>query len=104
MAQFGLLYVGEPKFGTPEEGQANQKRYFEWLGSLGEAAVNPGMPFGPPTRVDANGVSSEERADRLTGITIVEAEDMDAAIEMAKSCPYIEVAALDVVQIFQMPG
>ena len=27
---------------------------------------------------------------------------MDAAIEIAKSCPYIEVAALDVVQIFDM--
>ena len=104
MAQFGLLYVGEPQFSTPEEGQSNQKRYFDWLGSLGDAVVNRGMPFGPPTRVDADGVSSEERAERLTGLTIVEADDMDAAIEIAKNCPYIEVAALDVVQIFQMPG
>ena len=104
MAQFGLLYVGEPQFSTPEEGQSNQQRYFAWLGSLGDAVVNPGMPFSPPTRVDADGVSNDERADRLTGLTIVDAEDMDAAIEIAKSCPYIEVAALDVVQIFQMNG
>ncbi len=103
MAQFGLIYVGEPQFsGSEEEAQAHQQKYFAWLGGLGDAVVNRGMPFGPPTRVDASGVSNEERADRLTGITIVEAEDMDAAIEMAKSCPYIEVAALDVVQIFEM--
>lgn len=104
LAQFGLLYVGEPQFGSPEEAQAHQQEFFAWVGSLGEAVVNPGMPFGPPTRVDANGVSSEARADRLTGVTIVEAEDMDAALEIAKSCPYVEVAALDVVEIFQMNG
>ena len=103
MAQFGLIYVGEPQFsGSKEEAQAHQQKYFAWLDGLGDAIVNRGMPFGPPTRVDANGVSTEAREDRLTGITIVEADDMDAAIDMAKSCPYIEVAALDVVQIFEM--
>ena len=102
MAQFGLLYVGEPQFSSQEEGQANAQKYMEWLNDLGDAIVNRGIPMGPPTRVTAEGVSSEERADRLTGLTIVEADDMDAAIEMAKNCPYVDVAALDVVQIFEM--
>ena len=102
MTQFGLLYVGEPQHGSEEEAQAHQQEFFAWVGSLGEALVNPGMPFGPPTRVSAEGVSNDAREDRLTGLTIVEAEDMNAAIEIAKSCPYIKVAALDVVQIFQM--
>lgn len=102
MAQFGLLYVGEPQFSSPEEGQANAQKYMEWLNDLGDAIVNRGIPMGPPTRVTADGVTSEARADRLTGLTIVEAEDMDAAIEIAKNCPYVEVAALDVVQIFEM--
>lgn len=102
MAQFGLLYVGEPQFSSPEEGQSNAQRYMEWLNGLGDAVVNRGIPMGPPTRVTADGLSSEARPDRLTGLTIVEADDMDAAIDMAKACPYIEVAALDVVQIFEM--
>lgn len=102
MAQFGLLYVGEPQFSSPEEGQANAAQYVAWLNGLGDAVVNRGIPMGPPTRVDANGVSSDPRADRLTGLTIVEADDMDAAIEIAKACPYVDVAALDVVQIFEM--
>ena len=60
MAQFGLLYVGEPKFsGSEEEAQAHQQKYFAWLGGLGDAIVNRGMPFGPPTRVDANGVQAK---------------------------------------------
>lgn len=104
MSQFGLLYVGEPQFDSPEEAQAHQQEFFAWVGSVGAAMVNPGMPFGPPTRVDKNGVASEPRADRLTGLSIIEAENMDAAIAIAKTCPYIEVAALDVVEIFQMGG
>jgi len=102
MAQFGLLYIGEPQFSSPEEGQANSQRYMAWLNGLGDAVVNRGIPMGPPTRVTAAGVSNEQQADRLTGITIVEADDMDAAIAIAKNCPYIEVAALDVVEIFEM--
>ncbi|MCY3916368.1 MAG: YciI family protein [Chloroflexi bacterium] len=102
MAQFGLLYVGEPQFSSPEEGQANAAQYVAWLNGLGDAVVNRGIPMGPPTRVDASGVSSDPRADRLTGLTIVEADDMDAAIAIAKTCPYVDVAALDVVQIFEM--
>ena len=87
MAQFGLLYVGEPQFSSPEEGQANYKAYMAWLEGLGDAIVNRGIPMGPPTRVTAAGVSSDPREDRLTGITIVEAADMDAAIEIAKRLP-----------------
>lgn len=102
MAQFGLLYIGEPQFSSPEEGQAHFQQYMAWLNGLGDAVVNRGIPMGPPTRVTANSVSSDPREDRLTGVTIVEAADMDAAIEMARSCPYVDVAALDVVEIFEM--
>ena len=102
MPQFGLLYIGEPQFSSEEEGQAHFQRYMSWLNGLGDAVVNRGIPMGPPTRVTADGLSSDERVDRVAGLTIVEAEDMEAAIEIAKACPYIEVAALDVVQIFEM--
>lgn len=102
MAQFGLLYVGEPQFSSPEEGQDNFKRYVAWLDGLGDAIVNRGIPMGAPTRVTSAGVSSEARDDRLTGLTIIEADDMDAAIAIAQNCPYVDVAALDVVEIFEM--
>lgn len=102
MPQYGLLYVGEPQFSSPEEGQANFQQYVAWLDGLGDAIVNRGIPMGPPTRVTASGVSSEAREDRLTGLTIIEADDMEAAIAIAQNCPYVDVAALDVVEIFEM--
>lgn len=105
MARYGLLYVGEPQFGDDQEAaQADQQRWFQWIGGLGEAVVTPGMPMGPATRVSVEGVAPAPTEGRLTGMTIVEADSMDAAIEMAKGSPYVEHAdtAIDVVELFQM--
>jgi len=104
VAKFGLIYVGEPQFDDPEAAQAHQQRFMAWLADLGDAVINPGMPFGAPTRISADGISENTPAQRLTGITIYEAEDKKAAIAIAQTCPYIEVAAVDVVQIFHMQG
>jgi len=43
VAQFGLLYVGEPQFDDPDEAQAHQKCWFDWIGSL--AYADQGTPF-----------------------------------------------------------
>ena len=102
MPQFAMLYVGEPQFDDPQEAKAHQKQWFDWITGLGEAVVNPGMPFGPPTRVTADGAAPGPRESRLTGLTIIEAESMDAAVDIAKTSPYVEFGAVDVAQIFQM--
>ena len=48
LAQFGLLYVGEPQFsGSEEEAKAHQQRYFAWLDGLGDAVVNRGDALWP---------------------------------------------------------
>ncbi len=105
MARYGLLYVGEPPVGDdPEAAQAGQQRWFEWISGLGEAVVTPGMPMSPATRVSIEGVAPAPTEGRLTGMTIVEADSMDAAVEMAKTSPYVEFAhtAIDVVELFEM--
>ena len=35
-------------------------------------------------------------------MTVIEAEDIDAAVAIAQTSPYLEVAALDVVEMIQM--
>lgn len=105
MTRYGLLYVGEPPVaGDEEAAKAGQQRWFEWIGGLGDAVINPGMPMGPATRVSMEGVSPAPTEGRLTGMTIVEAESMESAIEIAKSSPYVEYPniAIDVVELFQM--
>ena len=102
MAQFALIYVGEPQFESQAAAQAHQQQFFEWLGSLGDAVVNSGTPLGPAVRVSADGETRVDSAERLTGFSIVEAEDIDAAVAMAQRSPYLDKGRIDVAQVFQM--
>lgn len=41
----------------------------------------------------------------MSGYTIVEADSMDAALEMAKACPFLDVnGSLEVSELMKMPG
>lgn len=103
MAQYAFLYYGEPQFDSPQEGQAHQQKFFAWMRGLGEVVVNPGMPLGPPTAVSAAGVSSSHSSARLTGLSIIEADSLEAAVDMAKASPYVEVGGVvHVAEVFQM--
>ena len=102
MAQFAFLYFGEPQFDDPNDAQAHQKQWFDYIGGLGDAVVTPGMPMSPATRITADGIAPAPTEGRLTGLTVVEAESMDAAVAMAKTCPFVDVGTVDVVQIYQM--
>ena len=102
LTQLALLYVGEPKHDEHADAKAGQMQWMEWIGSLGAAVVNPGIHMGPPTRVTADGVAPGTTRGTLDRFDIVEAESMDAAVDMAKSSPYVDVAAIDVVEIYQM--
>lgn len=103
MAQYAFLYYGEPQFDSPEEGQAHQQKFFAWMRGLGAAVVNPGMPLGPPTAVNAAGLASIPSSARLTGLSIIEADSLEAAVNMAKASPYVEVGgAVHVAEVFQM--
>ena len=103
MAKFALFYVGEPQFGSPEAAKAHQQEWMAWAQDLGEAAIELGMPFSAPTRVKPDG-SSQTQPKELSGMSIVQAADMDAAVEIAKGCPFVQFAPVDVVQIYAMGG
>ncbi|MEE9454203.1 MAG: hypothetical protein V3V13_07465 [Paracoccaceae bacterium] len=106
MAQYIIAYRGGAMPKTPEEGAAGMAKWKAWAVDLGEAIVNPGTPLGKSMIVSAQGVSDDAGPDALMGYTIVEAENMDAALEMAKICPHIDMegATLEVAQLMQMGG
>jgi hypothetical protein len=69
------------------------------MGSLGDALVNPGMFLGASKVVNSDGVTDAENKGRLTGYSIVEADSMDAAVEIAKRCPHVEHSTIEVAKI-----
>ncbi len=89
MAKFVFGYhggSGMPE--TPEEQKKVMGAWEAWLGSLGEAVLDPGNPFTGSRTVASDGSASDGGgANPLGGYSIVDASDLDTAVEMAKGCP-----------------
>lgn len=105
MPQFAIVYLGGNHPSSPEEGQKHFAKYMEWLSTLGEAAVSPANPLSNTHTVQADGNVIEGGSSTMSGYTIVEADSMESALNMAKSCPFLEIeGTLEVSEIMQMPG
>ncbi len=101
MSKFVIAYRGGRKFDTPQEGAAYMAKWKAWMGGLGDAIVDPGMPLGAGKLVSANGVS-DRGADPLTGFSIISADHLDAALEMARRCPHLDHGTIEVAEAMEM--
>ena len=105
MAQFIIVYLGGDQPATPEEGKAHFAKYMGWLGSLGDAAVSPANPLKGTSTVNADGSVTTGGKSTMSGYTIIEAESMDAALEIAKACPFLDMnGTMEVSELMKMPG
>ena len=61
-----------------------------WFGEMGEAMVDPGNPLSPGIEVTRDGATPLDFGlDALTGYSVIEAADKDAAVALAKTNPMI---------------
>jgi hypothetical protein len=105
MSQFVITYLGGNRPSSEEEGMAQMAKYREWLAALGDAAVSPANPLGNTHTVKADGTVAAGSQSSMSGYTIVEAESIDAAIAIAKACPFLEMGgSLEVSELMQVPG
>ncbi len=104
MSNYIIAYLGGKKPESPEEGANHMAKWKAWIGGLGDAVVNPGTPLGKSKTVSSGGVSDDGGSNPLTGYSIVKADSMDAALEMAKGCPYLEIGTLEVAEVKEMRG
>lgn len=86
MGKFVVVYKGGDMGDSPEEQEATMKAWMEWFGSMGAAVTDVGNPFGGSTSLSSDG-SRGGATSCLTGYSIVEADDLDAAAVMASGCP-----------------
>ena len=102
MAKYHFAYSGGATPGNEAEQKASMASWMAWFGVLGESIVDPGNPFGPSKSVSAKGVSNTGAAG-LSGYTLVNAINLDAAVELAKGCPIIsEGGFLDIYETFDV--
>lgn len=103
MSKFLLLMHFTGEYPSDEAGQAEMGRAWGgWYGSLGPAIVDAGGQGGRATAVATSGTT--DVSGRVTGYTIVEAADHDAAVAIAQRNPIVagDVGTVDVVDIIEM--
>ncbi|MEK6753501.1 MAG: hypothetical protein AABZ00_14685 [Chloroflexota bacterium] len=62
----------------------------KWFESIGEKIVDPGSPLGNGREISRSGTKELPMGlDSLTGYTVINAESMEEAEKIAKSCPMI---------------
>jgi hypothetical protein len=86
MANYLLAYTGGGMAQTESEREAAMAAWGQWFETLGPAIVDAGNPFGPATAVSTGGADGAAKTG-LTGYSILTADSLDAAAELAKGCP-----------------
>ena len=94
MKKFVFVYYGKVKAEdmSPEDKQAVMEKWGAWFDTFKDKMVDGGNPFATGAMsVSAEG-AEEIPADMwpAKGYTIINAEDMNAATEIAKGCPALE--------------
>jgi len=90
MPKFMFIYHGGGRPETPEDGERVMAAWGAWMEGMGAALVDPGNPAGMSKTVSADGVTDDGGANPVSGYTLVNAPDMEAAIGMARGCPILD--------------
>lgn len=94
MADYVLVYQGGSMPESPEEQAQVMAAWEAWFTSLGGAVKDPGNPFtGTSKTVAPDGAISDGGGGTASGYTILTAESIEAAAEMAAGCPVLQGGA-----------
>ncbi len=105
MAQYIIIYLGGNQPSSPEEGKQHFMKYKAWLSSLGDSVVSPANPFKNTNTISPDGTVTAGSTTSMSGYTIVDAVSIDAAIDIAKACPFLDIGgSLEVSELVQMSG
>jgi hypothetical protein len=104
MPQFIIAYLGGDKPSSPEEGKKHFSKYMDWLSSLGESAISPANPLTNTHTIAPDGTVTDGSTTGMSGFTTIEAESMEAALRVARGCPFLDAGgSLEVSEVIPMP-
>ncbi|HEY3993340.1 MAG TPA: hypothetical protein VGM01_10725 [Ktedonobacteraceae bacterium] len=93
MANFVLFYTGGNVPENADQRAAFMQAWRTWFEGLGSNLVDGGHPFTPIVKsIGSDGsVMDGSLGTPATGYSILKAESLDAAVQMAKKCPVLQV-------------
>ncbi len=110
MSEFLYLYRGGQRGRTPEQSQQIMQKWLNWMKDLTASGnlKDPGQPLeGEGKVVNGKGTVTDgpfaEAKDLVGGFTLVEADTLARAAELARGCPILEVGgSVEVRPIMKM--
>ena len=81
-----MTYHGGSMPADAAQAEQIKNAFGEWLQKAGSAVVDPGAPLMPATQV-ANGIPLSRAP--IGGYSVIEAEDLDAAVNVLRSHPFV---------------
>lgn len=110
MSKFMFVYhapampEGAPEM-SPEDMQAEMGKWMAWSEKVGSKMVDFGAPLAGGIRVTKDGTSPSTK--EVSGYTLIEADDMDAALELARIHPHLDTPGgceIEVHEVQPVPG
>jgi hypothetical protein len=103
MGNYLYAYRGGQMAETDEERERVMAAWGAWFGQLGDAIVDGGNPFGASASVSGDGGTSDGAPSGLGGYSVIRADDLAAATELAKGCPVLgDGGAVDVYETIEV--
>src|SRR5262245_12144590 len=111
MKKFMILYNGPatpPDQISPEQGKALMDAFGAWAKKLGSALADFGYPMTPGMATAVGDDGSRKKPLQLNGYSIIEAEDLDGAVELVKDHPFLSAKtgefSVEVFELLPIPG
>jgi hypothetical protein len=111
MSEYVFLYRGGEAGRSPERMQQSMQKWMAWFKSLGEQGhiKDRGQPLernGKLVKGKQKSVTDgpfAEAKDIIGGYTLIEARDLEQAVELSKGCPILEAeGAVEVRPVMKM--
>jgi hypothetical protein len=104
MSNYVFAYSGGKGVSEDEdERNAQYARWGRWFDELGPAIVDGGAAMGPAKTVGSGGSVADGGSLGLTGYSVISADSLDAAADLARGCPVLEIGgAVDVYEVLAM--
>lgn len=102
MPKYIFAYHGGKMPESEEEGARVMQAWNDWFADLGAAVDDGGAPVGSSKTVSSSGVADGGGANPLSGYTLVNADSIEAAVEMAKGCPILDHGTVEVAEALPM--
>jgi hypothetical protein len=88
MAKYLFVYYGGKMVTDPKEREKMMAGWMKWFGDMGKAVVDAGAPTQAAKTVSSKGVK-DIGANPVGGYSVIQADNLDAAIAFAKKCPIV---------------